>query len=103
MPRLKISIPPDIDFSMLKLVRDTSTGGVTFSWDTIERICEYNQLDIAMFRDQHEDNIAELLVAWYTQHIASGGEPDPVAEDLLAEVKEEDEHGGGASHPPGRA
>ena len=55
-----------------------------------ERICEASELDIALFRDAPEDNLSALLVAWYTEHLARGGAPDAVQEQILAEVEAED-------------
>ena len=102
MPLLNITIPDDLDFSALELARDPD-GMVSFRWEAIERICAANGLDIAVFRDSPEDNLAALLAAWYREHLAHGGAPDPVQEDLTAEAKAEDSLGGGLSHAPGRA
>lgn len=97
-----ITIPDGIAFHALKLARDPD-GHVSFAWPPIEAICAASGLDMALFRDGPEDNVAGLIIAWYQQHLAHGGAPDPVAEDLLAEVRAEDRLGGGLSHQPGRA
>jgi hypothetical protein len=102
MQLLNLQIPDDIDFSALELERDPD-GMVSFRWDIIERICDASGIDPATFREAPEDNIAGLLVAWYMEHRARGGAPDPVEEDLIAETLAEDALGGGLSHPPGRA
>jgi hypothetical protein len=47
--------------------------------------------------------LSTLLARGYSAHLAAGGEPDPVQEDLIAETRAEDAHGGGLSHQPGRA
>lgn len=73
---MRIKIPTGINFADLNLARDPSTGEVLFNWKPIETLCDYNGLDIAVFRERHED--------------------------LVAEAQLEDEHGGGISHPPGR-
>jgi hypothetical protein len=44
-----------------------------------------------------------LIAAWYEAHLAQGGAPDPVQEDLLEETRLEMEHGGGFTYPPGHA
>jgi len=99
----RVKIPDNLDFADLKLSRDSVTGDIEFDWTPIERICEESGLDVAIFRDAAEDNVASLLTAWYAEHLARGGAPDPVQEDLLAEVRAEDAHGAGLSYPPGRA
>lgn len=46
-------------------------------------------LDIAIFREQHEDNVAGLIAAWYNEHRRHGGAPDEAAEILIAEIRSE--------------
>lgn len=100
--RLTVAVPPGVTFADLKLRRN-STGAVSFDWPPIERICEASGIDIAVLRDGPEDNVAELIVAWYDQHREQGGAPDPVQDELIAEAIAEDKRGSGLSHPPGRA
>jgi hypothetical protein len=97
-----VAIPEGLDFSALRLVRD-SDGHVSFAWGPIEEICAANGLDLELFREGPEDNVSALVTAWYFAHRQQGGAPDPVQEDLLAEVQAEDTRGGGFSHQPGRA
>ena len=98
----KITIPPDIEFSDLRLCRNAD-GYVSFNWRTIEAICEASGLDIALFSEGPEDNVASLMIHWYTEHLESGGARDAVQDDLIAETIIEDQHGVGTSHMPGRA
>ncbi|HWO99191.1 MAG TPA: hypothetical protein VNL74_00985 [Methylococcus sp.] len=100
---IQISIPEGLDFQALDLARDPGTGGITFRLDAIKRICAASEIDPALLLESHEDNVAGLIVAWYTEHRARGGDPDPVAEDLIREALAEDLLGGGISHQPGRA
>jgi len=95
-------IPAGVQFSDLKLARDTD-GNVSFDWGVIERICVASGQDVAVFRDGPEDNLASLLATWYHVHRAAGGAPDAVYEDLVAEVRVEDAAGQHYSHAPGRA
>lgn len=97
-----ITIPQDLSFPDLRLARDPD-GSVSFSWAAIERICKANQLSVEIFQDTPEDNVASLIVGWYRSHRENGGEPDPVAEDLIAEVLTEERAGQTISHEPGRA
>lgn len=96
-----IQIPSDLDFSSLKLARD-SDGHVSFDWSPIERICAASDLAPEILKEGPEDNVCGLIVAWYQAHRQQGGPIDPVAEDLLAEGMAEDA-AGSASFPPGRA
>lgn len=98
----RMEIPDDVDFADLKLARDPD-GAVSFDWSVIERICAVSGVPIEPLRNGPEDNVAGLIVNWYAAHRANGGNPDPVAEDLLAEVRAEDAVGQQTSHAPGRA
>lgn len=97
-----IKIPDTLDFSDLKLARD-SDGAVSFDLDVIELICEESDLPLEAFTESAEDNVSALIVGWYRSHIQRGGAPDPVAEDLIAEVTAEDKAGQSVSHQPGQA
>lgn len=100
---IAIGIPEGLKFSDLKLARDPATGDVSFDVAVIERICEANGLPSDYFMIRPEDALSGLLTSWYRAHIAGGGEPDAVQEDLIAEAREEDAHGGGLSYQPGSA
>ena len=88
---LRIVIPDDLEFSELRIHR--GPDGVSFDWSPIERICEASGIDVALFREQHEDNVAGLLCEWYRQHREAGGEADPIVEDMMAEAAIEDAAG----------
>ena len=96
-----ITLPDGIDFADIKLTRKP-TGAISFDWRPIEAICAANSLDIAIFRDQDEDNVAGLIAAWYHAHLAAGGARDSTADDLIAEVMAEDK-AGSPTYTPGRA
>lgn len=102
MPHQVVIIPAEIDFSALRLARD-SDGHVSFDAAVVERIALASGLPADYFLVRPEDAIAELIVSWYGSHLAAGGEADPVADDLIAETRAENERGGGLSHQPGRA
>lgn len=103
MSRVSAVIPDGIRFADLKLARNPDTGAVSFDWAPIEQICAASELAIDTLRDCPEDNAAGLIVAWYQAHRKAGGEPDAVADDLIAEVLAEDRVGQMFSHQPGRA
>lgn len=93
MTTLRITIPEGLDFEALQLARDPITGEVEFDRSPIDEICAASGIDPALFWQSPEDNLAGLIILWYAEHRARGGAPDPVQEQLLAEVQAEDEHG----------
>jgi hypothetical protein len=98
----KIAVPDDVDFADLNLHR-IKTGEVVFDWEPIEKICAANNIDVAIFKNAHEDNVASLLVGWYHQHLLRGGARNATQDDLMQEAVLEDLRGGGISHQPGSA
>lgn len=102
MTTLSLRIPDDLEFSALELKRDPD-GAVSFRWDVIERLCVDSGIDPAIFKDGPEDNVSQLIVAWYREHLARGGARDAVQDDLIAEAADEDDFGAGLSYEPGRA
>jgi len=99
---VRIAIPEGLDFADLRLSREAD-GSVSFDWQVIERTCAASGLPVELLRDSPEGNVAGLLMAWYAEHRRRGGAPDPVAEDLILEVRAEDAAGQSVSHAPGRA
>ena len=85
----RVQIPKDLDFAALKLERDPVTLDISFDWLPIEAICKLSDIDIAIFMEQHEDNVSGLIHAWYIEHLQRGGAPDAVQEQLRAEVEAE--------------
>lgn len=99
---IAIAIPDELTFAQLGLER-TPTGDVAFNESAIARICETSGIDPALFFASPEDNVAALIVAWYSAARARGEPADLVAESLILEGELEDQVGHGISYPPGRA
>ena len=99
---VEITIPDDLTFSDLRLAREKN-GNVSFDWEVIERICEASGLPVNLFCDELDENVTGLILSWYQVHIQSGGERDPVQDDLIAEVIAEEEAGQKFSLQPGQA
>lgn len=98
----RLEIPEGVAFSDLRMARDPD-GHVSFDWGVIERICAASSMPVELLREGPEDNVAGLIIGWYCAHRERGGAADPVADDLLAEVRAEDAAGQPYSHAPGRA
>lgn len=99
--RVRVEIPDSVDFADLRLARDPVTREVAFDWRPIERVCEASGIDVRLLRDGPEDDVGGLIVAWYARHRELGGDEDPVAEQLIAEVAAEDLYGEASVQPGG--
>jgi hypothetical protein len=100
---LTLIVPDGLSFADLKLARDPATGDVDFDAGVVERIAVASGLPADYFLTQPEDVLGGVLTQWYRAHLAAGGAPDPVQEELIAEAQLEDERGSGFSYQPGRA
>lgn len=103
MLQVHATIPESVHFEDLHLSRNADDGHVVFDLEPIEAICQASGLDFEDFVNGPEGMVGAFIAAWYQIHLQQGGAPDPVQEDLLEEVRLEEERGGGFSYPPGHA
>lgn len=89
---LKIIIPDNLTFADLELNLNDE-GQVSFNIQVIERICNLNGLRAYHLFESGENAVLRLIVVWYAQHLAAGGELDQIAENLMTEIKLEGEDG----------
>ena len=86
--KARVVIPDHLSFSDLGLKRP-ETGKIEFEWDVVKQICESSEgLPLENLEEGPEDNVVGLILGWYMVIRENGGETDPVAEELLAEVME---------------
>ena len=103
------NFPNEVE-KMVQLIATTRANGVVFlsgdvHWGEISvlksPVCyplydlTASGINTAVFRDMPEGNVAGLIIQWYSMHLQHGGERDPVADQLLAEVALEDATGEG--------
>lgn len=100
MPMTTLCIPPDLPFADLRIAFEPE-GDLSFDADVIRRICGASGIDHKRFAAD-EDALCALVAAWYRAHRAQGGEPDPTAEAISAEIAAEDARGQRTSLNPGR-
>jgi len=81
---IKIKIPMGIDFEDLELAFDEN-GDMCYNVKPIEAICQASDLDMAHFSDGPEENLRQLIAAWYSAHRKQGGVSNPVAEEFFAD------------------
>lgn len=96
-----LSLPEGLRFADLHLQRDQD-GAVCFDAEPLRQIAAASPPEAAALLET-EDGQCALIVAWYRVARERGEPPDPVAEDIAAEVAAEDAAGQRYSLPPGRA
>jgi hypothetical protein len=101
MPAIKLLLPKNIDFSSLRLSRDPITREIFYEWEPIEALCEISGIDPEIFRSGPQSNVASLLVTWYAEHLRSGGQRDPVADQIFIEAITEAQYGKDRVQPGG--
>ena len=79
------------DARFAKLIGDVQQGIADYYTRQMPKILA--KVNSLVAREEYEDAMAALITTWYSAHRSSGGDADPVAEDLLAEVRAEDAAG----------
>lgn len=80
----RLRIPPGLDFADLALELGQD-GGLLFVPSPLGVLCLHNGLDPELVLAD-EDRSCALICDWYLAHRLAGGEPDPTAEELLAQA-----------------
>ncbi len=101
--KLEVVIPADVAFSDLNLQHDPQSGGVLFEYQPIERICEASGIDLEQLSSDDEERLGDFVISWYMKHLASGGQPDWVADSILEEMTLTEGAGQSFSYPAGHA
>ena len=100
--KARVVIPDHLSFSDLGLKRP-ETGKIEFEWDVVKQICESSEgLSLKSLEEGPEDNVVGLILGWYMVIRENGGETDPVAEQLVAEVMEKEAEGDSTDDESGR-
>ena len=80
-----IIVPAGLRFADLKLEREPGTKRLLFRPEALIELMRENDFDQQTFF-REEDLIAWLIAEWYLAHRNAGGDPDPVADEILNEV-----------------
>ena len=81
----KIVIPEGLRFSELGFERAPFTRNLLYQPDALAAIFAANSIELSA-AVENEDVVCWLIAQWYLAHRTAGGERDPVAEEILAEV-----------------
>ena len=81
----EVIVPKGLNFADLALEREAVTHRLLFLPWHLGELCLVNGLDPEAVLASG-DLSCELICEWYVAHRQTGGDPDPVAEEILAEV-----------------
>jgi hypothetical protein len=84
MAPTKISLPSGLQFTDLALEREPRSKRLLYQPAPMARLLDANNVELSGFLDD-EDLVCWLIAEFYLMHRTAGGEPDPVAEQMLRE------------------
>lgn len=80
-PTLQLKLPEDNIFEDLRL-RRCDDAAIDLDMDLVKKVCQLNGLDFDKVLANPGPVVSTILTVWYKNHLAEGGDPDPVMEAL---------------------
>ena len=80
-PQLTLKLPQGYAFTDLK-VRRCDDDAIDLDMDIVKLICQLNGLDFEKACANPGPLVSTILTVWYKNHLAQGGEPDPLMESF---------------------
>ena len=81
---LTLKLPEDYSFADLKL-RRCEADDIDLDMDLVKLICQLNGLDFEKVCQNPGPVVTSILTIWYKSHLAEGGEPDALMEELRSQ------------------
>ena len=78
---LTLKLPEGNTFADLKL-RRCEDDAIDLDMDLVKLICKINGLDFAKVLQNPGPVVTSILTIWYKTHLAEGGAPDALMEEL---------------------
>ena len=78
---LTLKLPEGYAFADLKL-RRCEDDAIDLDMDLVKLICKINGLDFAKVLQNPGPVVTSILTIWYKTHLAEGGAPDALMEEL---------------------
>ena len=78
---LTLKLPEGYSFADLN-IRRLEPDAIDLDMDLIKLICNINGLDFDKVCQDPGPVMTTILTIWYKSHIAEGGQPDPLMEEL---------------------
>ena len=81
---LTLKLPEGHSFSDLK-IRRCADDAIDLDMDLVKLICNLNGLDFDKVCLNPGPVVTSILTIWYKSHLAEGGQPDPLMEQLRSQ------------------
>jgi hypothetical protein len=78
---LTLKLPEGYSFADLKL-RRCDSDSIDLDMDLVELICKLNALDFEKVLQNPGPVVTNILTVWYKRHLAEGGQPDTLMNEL---------------------
>ncbi|MES2950651.1 MAG: hypothetical protein V4858_19130 [Pseudomonadota bacterium] len=78
---LTLKLPEGYSFTDLK-IRRCESDAIDLDMDLVKRVCNINGLDFDKVLQNPGPVVTTILTVWYKSHLAEGGAPDAVMEEL---------------------
>lgn len=81
---LTLKLPEGYSFADLK-IRRCEDDAIDLDMDLVKLICNLNGLDFEKVCQNPGPVVTSILTIWYKSHLAEGGEPDALMEELRSQ------------------
>ena len=81
---LTLKLPEGYTFSDLK-IRRCESDAIDLDMDLVKLICNINGLDFVKVLKDPGPVVTSILAVWYKNHLATGGQPDTLMEELKSQ------------------
>jgi hypothetical protein len=81
---LTLKLPEGYTFADLK-IRRCESDAIDLDMDLVKLICNINGLDFAKVLQDPGPVVTSILAVWYKSHLAAGGQPDLLMEELKSQ------------------
>ncbi len=82
---LTLKLPEGYTFADLQL-RRCDDAAIDLNMDLVQLICSINGLDFAKVLENPGPVVTSILTVWYKTHLAEGGQPDALMEELKSQT-----------------
>ena len=79
--QLTLKLPEGYSFADLK-IRRCEADAIDLDMDLVKLVCKINGLDFDKVCQNPGPVVSTILTVWYKSHLAAGGKPDALMEEL---------------------